>query len=444
MKCDVTLICRLLGLSLLMLLGGCDGKGHWQEYEKVLGYKGKARLNPFLATQKILAELGHETKDLKGLAKLPAHSAVMFVSGEGTMSAGRARQLLSWVYSGGHLVYSLSGTKPYNDHETQFGTFIQAVLLDEQKDPMLERLGITTEKRFDEEVLDDVLGEIFGEDHKKANKRKEGGTNSSENKDKTKQKPSAKPKKLGEDGEYDEEWLETAEVVKWRGATYRLRLGGYQQLYLDRPLTEDEFSAGPAEAALALHLQHGAGNVTVLAHARPFRNRWIGDQDHARWLAALVGGEAPKEVIFVAATSGSFFGLLWRHGWMAVLAFLALLAFWLWKQVPRFGPPAEVEVDTTRHFASHLGALGEFFWRIKRGPVLVRAAREDVWARIRERHRAMHDGGSLVSDDLAAFLSARSGLPAKRVAAALEAPTPTNAHNFVLLMRDLHTLRRSL
>ncbi|MEZ5384610.1 MAG: hypothetical protein R3F13_03760 [Prosthecobacter sp.] len=66
---------------------------------------------------------------------------------------------------------------------------------------------------------------------------------------------------------------------------------------------------GPKGESLALHLRHGAGWVTVLAHARPFRNRWIGERDHARWLAALVGGRGGKEVLFVAASTGSF---LWH------------------------------------------------------------------------------------------------------------------------------------
>ena len=232
--------------------------------------------------------------------------------------------------------------------------------------------------------------------------------------------------------------------MTWNGRTYHLSLGGYQSMVLKRKLRPGEFSAGSKNDSLALHLKHGMGSVTLLAHARPFRNHWIGERDHASWLSALVGENGAKEVVFVASTSGSFFGLLWQHGWMALIALAVCVLFWLWQQMPRFGPLMEVELDSTRHFASHIGALGEFFWRMRRAPMLVGAAREAVWERVRERHRSLDDGSRQMNDRLAEEISRRSGLPAKRVAAAFDASPPDSAHNFVNLMRDLQAIRRAL
>ncbi|OYW75355.1 MAG: hypothetical protein B7Z37_13685 [Verrucomicrobia bacterium 12-59-8] len=186
------------------------------------------------------------------------------------------------------------------------------------------------------------------------------------------------------------------------------------------------------------------GSVTLLAHARPFRNRWIGEHDHARWLAALVGEHGSREVLFVSTSTGSFIGLLWQHGWMAVVTLAVCLGFWLWQQMPRFGPLAEVELDSTRHFASHIGALGEFFWRMRRVTLLVDAARGAVWERVRERHRALDDGSQQMNDQLAEEIARRSGLTAKRVAAAFDVAPPNSVHNFVNLMRDLQAIRRAL
>ena len=232
--------------------------------------------------------------------------------------------------------------------------------------------------------------------------------------------------------------------MTWNGKTYHRGLGGPQSMVLKRKLRPGEFSAGSKNESQALQLKHGMGSVTLLAHARPFRNRWIGERDHARWLAALVGENGSKEVLFVAAFSGSFFGLLWQHGWMALVTLAVCVGFWLWQQMPRFGPLAEVELDATRHFASHIGALGEFFWRMRRSALLVTAARDAVWERVRERHRSLDDGSRQMNDLLAAEIARRSGLPVQRVAAAFDVAPPNSVHNFVNLMRDLQAIRRAL
>lgn len=418
----------LMAVAAMLVLCAC--KGRWEDVEKTTGYKGKARVNPFLAAEQMLDKLGHNAHGAKSLAKLPKHDGVIFISGEGGLPEGRAKQLLRWCFSGGHVIYCLSGTRAYNDFEMQFGSFISAMLLEEEKDTVLEQLGVGVQKRLPLEEFEDMLENL----HKDKDKDKDG--------------KKAKADKGLEEKEKDQEErdraLESEHEVTWNGRTYHLSLGGYQSMVLKRKLRPGEFSAGSKNDSLALHLKHGMGSVTLLAHARPFRNHWIGERDHASWLSALVGENGAKEVVFVASTSGSFFGLLWQHGWMALIALAVCVLFWLWQQMPRFGPLMEVELDSTRHFASHIGALGEFFWRMRRAPMLVGAAREAVWERVRERHRSLDDGSRQMNDRLAEEISRRSGLPAKRVAAAFDASPPDSAHNFVNLMRDLQAIRRAL
>lgn len=406
-------------LAVSFLLSACGGE--WKDVEKTLGYRGKARLNPFLAAEMLLDELGHDAQGVKALTKLPDHDAVIMLSAESSLPAGRAKQLLRWTFSGGHLIYCLGGTRPYNDFDTQFGSFIAAMLLEEEKDPLLDQLGVGAKKRLAVEDMEKELKAVL----KDLDEEGDDEESDAEESD-------------------DDSRLESVQRIRWKNREYEVSLGGYQHLILERDLRAGEFSAGPKDESLALHLRHGSGRVTVLAHARPFRNRWIGERDHARWLAALVGGGGSKEVLFVAASTGSFFGLLWQHGWMALIALGLCLIFWLWQQMPRFGPPAEVELDSTRHFASHVGALGEFFWRMRRADVMVTAAREAVRERVRERHRSLDDGGSQMSDAMAAEIARRTGLSPERVAAAFDVAPPQSAHNFVHLMRDLQTIRQAL
>lgn len=414
-----------LRYTVLALLFLCGCKGHWEEGEQTIGYKGKARVNPFLAAERMLNALGHHAHSTKTFTQLPKYQTVMFISGESGLSAGRARQLLRWVSRGGRLIYCLEGMRPYNDFQTQYGSIITAMLMEEERDPILEQLGVGVMKRLPLEEL--------GQLTKKQKKADESAS-----------KESGKSKWQHAEHDDDEEWTERLLKVDWCGQPYQLSLGGRLSLILKRKLRSGESSAGLKNESLALFLEHGRGSVTLLSHARPLRNHWIGEHDHARWLAALVGAEEGREVIFVTATAGGFMGLLWQHGWMALVTLMLLLLFWLWQQMPRFGPLTEVEVDTTRHFASHIGALGEFFWRMRRGTLLVDSARDAVWERVHERHRPLDEGSRIMSGALAEEIARRTGLPQKRVVAAFEVSAPSSAHNFVSLMRDLQAMRRAL
>ncbi|WP_395751093.1 DUF4350 domain-containing protein [Prosthecobacter sp.] len=427
---------HLMALCGTLLLFGCSG-GHWEEVDRVTGYKGKARVNPFLAAERLLDSLGHDAHTTKSLAKLPSTNAVIMLSSEGDLPEGRAKQLLQWAYSGGHIIYVLSGTSPYNDFDRPFGSYFSAVLLEEEKDPFLEKLGVGVQKRFSD---DDHKDNLAKSEESETDKQEAKSDDDEESKSENDKDAKIKGKKI----KGDEEWLVSDREVNWNGKTYKLSLGGYQNLILKRKLRPGEFSAGSKNESQALHLKHGMGAVTLLVHARPFRNHWIGEHDHARWLAALVGDYGSKEVLFLSHSSDSFFGLLWLHGWKAVVALVLCIVFWLWMQMPRFGPMAEVELDSTRHFASHVGALGEFFWRMRRGPALVQAAREAIWVRVREHHRSLDDGSRQMNDQLAEEISRRTGLPVKRVAAAFDVAPPESAHNFVNLMRDLQAIRRAL
>lgn len=422
----------LMALVASLVLCGCSG--HWEDYEKTLGYRGIARVNPFLAAERLLNELGHDAHGAKVLTKMPSHDSVILISGENGLPEGRAKQLLRWTFSGGHLIYCLGGTRAYNDFDSQFGSFIAALLMEEEKDPILEQLGVATKRRMPTEEIAAVVNNLLNKD----------GSPKPENPAKKDEPKKKKKKKTPEDEAKREALLESVEAVKWNSQKYELSLGGHQYMILARKLKAGEFSAGPKDESLVLHLQHGMGQVTLLVHARPIRNHWIGEHDHARWLAALVGESRSREVLFVASSSGSFLGLLWQHAWMALVAAAVCLVFWFWQQMPRFGPFAEVELDTTRHFASHIGALGEFFWRMRRGTLLVHTARDAVWERVRERHRSFDDGSRTMSTHLAEEIARRTSLPVNRITAAFAVAPPETAHNFVNLMRDLQAIRRAL
>ena len=150
---------RLALCALLFALCSCEG--HWEEVEKVTGYRGKARVNPFLAAERVLDELGHDAERKLFLSKMPSYDAVMFLSAEGGLSEGRTKQLLEWVENGGHLIYCLGGTRSYNDYSTglELGMRVLNDVLVEEGDPLLRDLGIKVNK-WDPKNIQSALKKI--------------------------------------------------------------------------------------------------------------------------------------------------------------------------------------------------------------------------------------------------------------------------------------------
>jgi len=439
---------RCILFMLCLLLAACDGE--FVEVEKVLGYRGKARVNPFLAAERTLDKLGHNAERKLYLTKMPESNGVMLLSAEGGLSEGRMRQILDWVDGGGHLIYCLSGCRAYNDHASgiELGMNVLQSVLEEEGDPLLRELEIEV-KSWDKENLEKAIKKFSGkflDDLKEAAEKTEKPK--SEDEEKKPAANTADPKELVKKmGDIIEQVIDDQMAdfnLKWRDQTFHLKLAGFQSMAIKRKLRGDEFVVGKKNTAAALHLMRGAGRITVLAHARPFRNRWLEEYDHARWLAELVGGDAERQVHFVAGATASFWALLWDRAWMVLLTLMLCIAFWLWRHMARFGPLERVELDETRHFASHIAALGQFFWRMRRPDVLVQSSREAVWQILRERHASIDAHSRHLSDALAQSIATRCNLPVERVTAAFDVPTPQSAHNFLALIRDLQTMRMHL
>ena len=83
-----TSVACLACLGLCLLLSACNG--HWEDYDREIGYKGKARIDPFLAAQQLLIELGHSAERSPRLGDLPYFDGVVFASAENGMPVATA------------------------------------------------------------------------------------------------------------------------------------------------------------------------------------------------------------------------------------------------------------------------------------------------------------------------------------------------------------------
>lgn len=186
----------------------------------------------------------------------------------------------------------------------------------------------------------------------------------------------------------------------------------------------------------------GRGRMTVVTDAQLFRNRWIGDKQHAALLKALVDStDDAGAVVFVRAATISLWSLLQERAWAVLLGLGLVLVIWLWKNLRRFGPLEAAEAPSPlRAYDHHLEALGDFQWRLDRGASLLAPLREEILERC---HRLMVRSGRLDSD-IFALLGERAGIPRERAERAMSEPAPPDASGFTRTVSDLQTILKSL
>lgn len=203
------------------------------------------------------------------------------------------------------------------------------------------------------------------------------------------------------------------------------------------PRSDLTFLIGEPDKPVAASFRKGEGSVTIIASAKPFRNRYIGENDHAWTFWLLVSHVETTGICFLQGVRVSFFGMLWEHGWMAIIPLALLIALWLWKHLPRFGPILSRPDRTTRDFASHLGIIGGYLWQQKEIAALLTPMRETVL-------RAADRRGLRTSDeDFDARLAGMVALKPAEIHGALNG-FPEEPQAVLTIVRNLQILLQAL
>ena len=121
----------------------------YEEYEREIGYKGKARVNPWLAAERFAEDSGFEVVSSPGWREPTWEDSVWFVPGMHLGNQSFIRQLESWMDGGGHLVVLLDNAESEaNDWGIRFMPTVpepallgflerSGILLSESGDPVL-------------------------------------------------------------------------------------------------------------------------------------------------------------------------------------------------------------------------------------------------------------------------------------------------------------------
>ena len=358
---------RLSALSLaLLFLTGCD----YTEVEREIGYKGKARVNPWLAAERFIERCGYETHPVISWTEPDANDAAWIVPASVLSNVSFTRSMEVWVRDGGHLILLVERTDAATSdwrgrHSSP--SYGKALL------EMLRSAGISLE---------------------------ESGS-------------------------------ARAREIEFEGKSYKVDAESEAVVSLDE-----------AGGGVFATTECGDGRITVITDGRIFRNRWIGEHDHAALLAALIDAGGYDGRVGIVRDSGlSFWALLRKHLSPILLAGAVWLLLWLWRNMSRFGPiESAAPPPVTRGYEHHLEALGYFHWKLDHAATLLAQLRAQV-AEFGQRACLAAGRGA---GDLHPFLAERAGLPAERVARALSDAAPRDPNAFTLVTADLQKLLDTL
>ncbi len=353
-----------------LFLTACE----YTEVKREIGYKGKARVNPWLAAERFAASDGNEVRSLASWTAPDVEDAVWFVPASLLSNQSFTRRMREWVEEGGHMVLLVEhADSETNDwSRSSVKPRLEPVLVN-----MLERTGIGL---------------------------KEGGE-------------MKKPV--------------TASRIEFSGRSFAVDA---------KSTTSVSVYGGTPGVFASVRLREG--RMTVITDARIFRNRWIGEEDHAALLDALLGSTQYEGSIgFLRGSGLSLWGLLGKYLWPVLLGLGVLALLWLWKSLIRFGSVESADgVATLRGYEHHLEALGDFQWRLDHAAGLLGPLRSQIV----EHGQRIHARSGRRGEDFFQFLADRAELPRECVSSALSDSAPPDSATLTRTAADLQKLLQVL
>jgi hypothetical protein len=173
------------------------------------------------------------------------------------------------------------------------------------------------------------------------------------------------------------------------------------------------------------------------------RNGSIGADDHAEFLWQLVRFQPDSGGVFVFDNPEKLSLARWLadHAWAALAAAGGLLALWLWRIAPRFGPLAPDPEPVRRRLLDHLRASGRFQWSSGGAGRLAESARE---AALRRVARAQADFAGLSGSERDERLGETLGLTAEDARRVLRPAQSLAIQEFVARMRAFQRIHERL
>ncbi len=324
-------------LMLCLFVSGCQDKREYTETIVETGYKGPARVNPYLAAERFLKKGGWDARSSRVWGDYGTETSTIIMPGSFLSTKGIGMRVMEWVDEGGMLVVTLNGGEAeINDFRRRSWDNLAEEGEFRGLEHVLEELEITRETGSFEVIE-------RGEDQKGGHLKESWNV--------------AEVSIVDDEKEYDLE-------LEFEGD---LALSAPSGVEWDLP-----------ERSRMVTMPYGDGMVMVLSHARLLRNPYLARADHATFLELLADWHYEGPIVFLYGSGTSLKDLLWQHAWQVVVAGLVLLVVWLWMRIARFGP---IKTDEDVHRAPYgegLKASAKFLWRKKALGHLIRPLRAEL------------------------------------------------------------------
>jgi len=205
-----------------------------------------------------------------------------------------------------------------------------------------------------------------------------------------------------------------------------------------------EYSAGARLRAgdQLVSFPRGKGMVSAATSFAFARNGLIGANDHADFLWTLVNLTPAAELeVFFRPERLSLWRFLFENAWPALIAAFCLLAAWLWRIAPRFGPVAPEPAPVRRRLLDHLRASGRYFWTQGLRARLVIAARD---AALRRIVRAQPDFAALSTPERVQRVCALTGMTRQEATRLVSAAGAMRGADFIRFASNAQRVHHAL
>lgn len=347
---------------------------HHTEEVREIGYKGKARGNPWLAAERLVGRMALPVRSVIAWTAPERRDAVWLLPASLLSNESFTRRMEAWVRDGGHLIllveHADQATNDWDDNDPP--PVLEPALL-----ALLERARIALTPPGP------ATGEV------------------------------------------------SAGKIEFDGRTFEVD-------------ARSRAAVAMADGApgVCVSEKHGRGRITVVTDGRLFRNRWIGERDHAALLVALIDAtQRSASVGFMRGSGLSLWVLLRKHLSPIMLGFGLWVVLWLWQNLTRFGPVEEAALaPELRGYDHHLEALGDFQWRLDHMASRLTPLRQQIT----ELGQRTSQRAGCRDGDFEQFLADRCGLPRARVCRALADGAPASPAACTRLTADLQQILQVL
>ncbi|VAW99721.1 hypothetical protein MNBD_GAMMA22-2900 [hydrothermal vent metagenome] len=384
------------------------------ESERVIGLQGEAKFNPLVIAQRFLENSGIESESLVSMLKLkkmPEKKDVLLLATRRyDIGPAKRDEILNWVSSGGHLIIV---AWPAVDSKSEI------------QDPILEELGIKV--NYDETSLTDKLDKNCDTEH-----------------DPEKITPKTKSTKKEPDNsacDWNEYQPITVTILSER-ETSQVAFNSTIWLTTKNEKKANWVVNGEGGAHLLEYVK-GKGLITVLSDYQFLTNSRISKYDHAAffWYLVHFSNKSGKVWIVYKGDMPPLYEWLIENLWAPFLTLFFIIFIWIWSALPRFGALYPKLSHNRRNLIEHIRASGQFLWKNKFSDELIHETRNSLQEKISKRHT---NWNKLSDAELYKRLAKQSKIDIELVEQAFTVQSTTKEHEFLLIIKTLERLRKSI